>query len=140
MRIYVGTSGWSYSWNPDGLKWYVHHSGFNAVELNMSFYSFPRVKQVERWVAEGSELRWVIKVHRSITHLRKLKPVSIDTWRRFRERFKPLEESIDFYLFQLPPSIVFGEEIINRIKVYSKICDKIAIEPRHKSWFKPDIE
>ncbi|MFP3209319.1 MAG: DUF72 domain-containing protein, partial [Nitrososphaeria archaeon] len=38
MEPYVGTSGWSYAWNPDGLEWYVRNSGLNAVELNSSFY------------------------------------------------------------------------------------------------------
>ena len=37
LRVYVGTSGWAYFWNPDGLDWYVRNSGLNAVELNASF-------------------------------------------------------------------------------------------------------
>ncbi len=139
MEIYIGTSGWKYSWNPDGLKWYVEHSGFNAVELNMSFYSFPREKQVENWKKVGSSLRWAIKVHRSITHIRRLNEKSLQVWKRFRERFRYLEGSIDFYLFQLPPSLTFNETVFKRLVSYSKLCEKIALEPRNKTWFKAEV-
>ena len=139
MRIYVGTSGWRYDWNPDGLRWYVQYSEFNAVELNMSFYSFPREKQVDRWFNEGRKLRWSIKVHRSITHLRRMNEKSIPTWKKFRERFKPMEELIDFYLFQLPPSVTYSKAMHERILKYSEMCGKIAIEPRNKSWFNRDV-
>lgn len=137
--MYIGTSGWRYAWNPNGLKWYVEHSGFNAVELNMSFYSFPREKQVENWKKVGGSLSWAIKVHRSITHMRRLNEKSIPVWKRFRERFRPLEEVIDFYLFQLPPSLSFSETIYRRLADYSRLCEKIALEPRNKTWFTTEV-
>jgi uncharacterized protein YecE (DUF72 family) len=43
MELFVGTSGWFYSWNPDGsFDWFSRFSGLNAVELNMSFYKKAR--------------------------------------------------------------------------------------------------
>ncbi|MGB9785642.1 MAG: DUF72 domain-containing protein [Infirmifilum uzonense] len=135
MKLFVGTSGWVYDWNPDGIEWYVRESGFNAIELNMSFYSFPREENVEEWSKKAHELRWSVKVHRSITHIRKLNEKALPTWKRFLERFKDLEESIDFYLFQLPPSLTFNEKVVKRIELFSATCEKIAIEPRHLSWF-----
>ncbi|RLF07267.1 MAG: DUF72 domain-containing protein [Thermoprotei archaeon] len=143
MRIYIGTSGWNYFWNPDGLRWYVENTRFNSIELNMSFYGFPRPKQVLRWKREGNELRWVIKVHRSITHLRKLSEVSLKTWHKFRDIFKELETNIDYYLFQFPPSLGYSDKILSRILNFHKIGnvgDKMAIEPRHESWFRANIE
>ncbi|RLE90384.1 MAG: DUF72 domain-containing protein, partial [Thermoprotei archaeon] len=74
MEIYVGTSGWMYDWNIGGnLDWYVKFSELNTVELNASFYRFPFRNQVRSWARKGSKLKWAIKVHRSITHYRKLK-------------------------------------------------------------------
>ncbi|MCD6562527.1 MAG: DUF72 domain-containing protein [Thermoproteales archaeon] len=143
MKIYIGTSGWKYFWNPDGLKWYVENTPFNAIELNMSFYSFPRQRQVERWEREGNDLRWVVKVHRSITHMRKMSLKSIATWKKFREVFSPLEQKIDLYLFQFPPSLAFSEKIFERIISYyreGEIGEKMAIEPRHESWFNEKVE
>ena len=50
MEVYVGTSGWACPWNEGGnLKWYVEHTGFNAVELNACFYRFPFRNQVRAW-------------------------------------------------------------------------------------------
>ncbi len=132
----MGTSGWTYSWNPNGLRWYARESGFNAVELNMSFYSFPRQSAVRKWAEEGGELRWAVKVHRSVTHLRRMNEKSLPTWQRFREVFRPLEERIDFYLFQLPPQMAFSEEAERRLRLYAGTCEKIAVEP---SWFREDV-
>lgn len=139
MEIYVGTSGWNYDWNPDGLRWYAEESGFNAIELNMSFYSFPRSSTVIKWLSEGAELRWAVKVHRSITHLRRMNEKSTGTWQKFREVFRPLEEHIDFYLFQLPPQMAFSGEIERRLRLYASVCEKAAVEPRHPSWFSDEV-
>ena len=70
--IFVGTSGWSYNWNlGKSLEWYTNESGLNAIELNMSFYRFPYPNMIKSWAKKGSTLAWIIKVHRSITHLKK---------------------------------------------------------------------
>jgi len=66
--IFIGTSGWLYPWNPKkNLDWYVKYSGFNAVELNASFYRIPTPQQVEKW--RKYEITWAVKVNRKITHL-----------------------------------------------------------------------
>lgn len=102
MKVFVGTSGWLYDWNEDGtLDWYVENSGLNAVELNASFYRFPFQNQVKSWKRKSKSLRWAIKVHRSITHLRKFGERAYDIWDKFKNLFNPLEDLIDFYLFQL---------------------------------------
>jgi uncharacterized protein YecE (DUF72 family) len=74
-EVYVGTSGWSYSWNQgNSLEWYLKHSGLNAIELNMSSYRFPYSNMVKSWATKGKDLARVVKVHRSITHFQKLVP------------------------------------------------------------------
>jgi len=140
--IYVGTSGWSYVWNPDGLEWYARHSGLNAVELNMSFYSYPRARQVERWSRVGGNLRWAVKVHRSITHLRKLGEGCERAWETFKSRFYPLEREglLDFYLFQLPPRLVPSPRLLRRVKRFAEeLGERMALEPRNVAWLSEDI-
>lgn len=139
MLLYVGTSGWKYDWNPNGLEWYSRESGFNAIELNMSFYSFPQKSAVERWSEESGRLRWSIKVHRNITHLRRLNEKAIPTWEKFVSVFEPLEEKIDFYLFQLPPTFQFNNEAKQRLTRFSSLSHKVAVEPRHESWFNKEV-
>ena len=142
MEIYVGTSGWMYDWNLGGsLDWYLANSGLNAVELNASFYRFPFPSQVSSW-ARKNGIRWAVKVHRSITHLRKLSENALGTWRRFHGLFRPLDERVDFYLFQMPPNFSASDENLVRVRRFlaeSGLGRRFAIEFRHKSWFSHEI-
>jgi len=139
VDVYVGTSGWMYDWNEGGsLDWYVEQSGLNAVELNASFYRFPFPSQVKSWAVKGSRLRWAVKVHRSITHVRRMGSAALEVWSRFRERFAPLDSLVDFYLFQLPPSFAASEECVRRLRAFAEACGlgcRMAVEFRHESWF-----
>ncbi len=135
----MGTSGWLYDWNPESsFDWYVAHSGLNAVELNASFYRFPFRNQVLSWARKGGGLRWAVKVNRYVTHIKRLKPEAFNTWVRFHELFKPLDPHIDFYLFQLPPSMARSEESLARVRdfaVRTGLGPRFAVEFRHESWF-----
>ncbi|BDR91554.1 DUF72 domain-containing protein [Vulcanisaeta souniana] len=139
VKVFVGTSGWLYDWNQDStFDWYVRNSGLNAVELNVSFYRFPFRNQVASWARKGAGLRWAVKVHRYVTHVKRLREDALDTWRRFRDLFQPLDPYIDFYLFQMPPSFAYNDENIERISVFAKgsgLSVRLAIEFRHESWF-----
>ena len=141
-QIYVGTSGWMYDWNEDmSLRWYVERSGLNAVELNASFYRFPFRSQVRSWAKVGSGLRWSVKVHRSVTHMRKLGEAALTTWSKFRELMEPLDPLVDFYLLQLPPSFSATEENKERVRRFveeSGLGRRAAVEFRHASWFEGD--
>jgi len=137
-EIYVGTSGWVYDWNPDGLEWYVVASGLNAVELNASFYRFPRSSAVLKWARLGSRLRWAIKVHRGITHSRRLAASAVDLWNKLRSLFEPMEGLIEFYLFQMPPTFSAKPENVERIEGFVAECGlkrRMALEFRHSTWF-----
>ena len=140
IRVFVGTSGWMYDWNPRGnFDWYVRNSGLNAVELNASFYRFPFPNQVASWARKGRTLRWAVKVHRSITHVRRLRETCYETWRRFVELFRPLDPYIDFYLLQLPPTFTASESNIERVRAFARFAGlgpRLAIEFRHESWFR----
>jgi len=142
-EIFVGTSGWLYDWNlGSSLDWYAEFSGLNAVELNASFYRFPYKNQVIGWLRRGGKLRWSIKVHRSITHTSKMGGRALDTWFRFYELFKLLEESIDFFLFQLPPNFSCRGELLDRVGVFyeeSGLKQRFAVEFRHPSCFTEEV-
>jgi uncharacterized protein YecE (DUF72 family) len=138
MEVFIGTSGWAYNWNEGkSLEWYVNHSGLNAIELNMSFYRFPYTNMVKSWSKKGKKLAWVIKVHRSITHFKKLSKQSYIIFKRFQDIFKPLEDLIHYYLLQLPPSF-------NNLDVLDSFidecqCEKLCIEFRNQALFNNEI-
>jgi len=137
MEFFVGTSGWFYFWNKDGsLDWYVANSGLNAVELNMSFYRFPFPNMVKSWVRKGKNLRWSIKVNRLITHRFKFGDRAFESWRRFNDLFMPLESNIDFYLFQLPPSMTpKSAPLIESFAKKTGLEERFALEVRNVEWF-----
>lgn len=137
MEIFVGTSGWSYDWNIGGtLSWYVKHSGLNCIELNASFYRFPFPNQVKSWTIKGRDLRWIIKVNQLITHKFKFNEKAFILWKKFETLFKPLDDIIDFYLFQLPPILSpnYSPKLGYFIKK-SELGPRFALEARNIKWF-----
>jgi len=137
-QIFVGTSGWSYNWNlGKSLEWYTNESGLNAIELNMSFYRFPYPNMIKSWAKKGSTLAWIIKVHHSITHLKKMNKETYSIFKRFKKLFEPMEKNIHYYLLQLPPRFTN----LDRIEKFIDKCgnDKISIEFRNNSMFTDEI-
>ena len=153
-KIRIGTSGYSYSWNkakPDAFEWYIGQ-GFNSVEINYSFYRFPQVTSIKLWRAKApKDFTFSIKVHRSVTHYNRLKkPRSIQLWDEFLKNFEPLENKIDFWLFQMPANFKFKPENLERVKsffnsesIMHQIISrkKAVIEFRDSSWWnEPALE
>jgi uncharacterized protein YecE (DUF72 family) len=148
VGVRIGTSGYTYSWNkakPTPFDWYINQ-GFNSIEINYSFYRFPTSTSLKAWQSKAPEdFTFSIKVHRSITHYNKLKqPRSIELWDEFLEIFEPIEERIDFWLFQMPANFKFKPENLERVKsffsnenIYQRIVTqrKAVIEFRDFSWW-----
>ena len=137
LEYYVGTSGWFYPWNEErNLNWYVANSGLNAVELNASFYRFPFPNMVKSWARKGEGLRWSIKVNRLITHTFKFSDRALQSWKKFQNLFTPLEPSIDFFLFQLPPSMTpKSAPMIESFFEKTQLGERLALEVRNLKWF-----
>ncbi|MCX8189034.1 MAG: DUF72 domain-containing protein [Nitrososphaeria archaeon] len=137
MEIFVGTSGWSYDWNIEGtLSWYVKNSGLNCIELNASFYRFPFPNQVKSWTLKGKSLRWIVKVNQLITHKFKFNEKAFTLWKKFENLFEPLDDVIDFYLFQLPPML--SPQYSKKLEDFIKKCKlgtRFALEVRNIKWF-----
>lgn len=140
--MYIGTSGWFYPWNPNrSLEWYVVESGFNAVELNASFYRFPFPNQVKSWVQKGRTLRWAVKTTRQVTHVHRFDARAYESWQRFYELFAPLDKLVDFYLFQLHPQLDTGVQAkIEKFFERSGLGRRLALECRHPDWFTEKTE
>ncbi len=141
MKIFVGTSGWYYDWNTDlTLDWYIEHSGLNAIELNASFYRFPFPNQVKSWTKKGKPLHWVIKVNRLITHRMRFSEKAFATWQKFLRLFASMDNYIDYFLFQLPPSITpKAQDTIASFLKKAKIAKKCAFEARNEKWFTTEM-
>jgi uncharacterized protein YecE (DUF72 family) len=113
-RLYAGTSGFSYpEWRgdfyPPDLKaeemLAFYGRAFRTVELNNTFYRFPRAEHVAQWrQATPRGFRFAVKVNRVITHVQRLRDVA-ELVRVQLERTAGLEDRRGPLLFQLPPSV-----------------------------------
>jgi uncharacterized protein YecE (DUF72 family) len=141
VDVYIGTSGWNYSWNPKrSLDWYIENTPFNAIEVNSTFYHTPKNQTIKKWLPFTEKLRFVIKVNRSITHLHRFNDKAMGEWNKFYEVFLDLEPFIDYYLFQIPPSIRINYlEKIVKFYEFTKLKEKFAFEPRNIEWFDDNI-
>ena len=138
MDVFVGTSGWSYDWNRGkNLDWYIKNSGLNAVELNAGFYRFPYKNQVAGWAKKGAELHWCIKVHRSVTHQHKFNETARGVYQRFLDLFSPLDPSVDWYIFQAPPSMKHGDRLLQFFNGLP-LLDKCVLEIRNRDLLSDD--
>lgn len=121
--MHVGTSGWSYphwrtAFYPTGLpagRWLSHYAGlFDTVEVNATFYRLPSSAAVERWRdTVPSGFRFAVKGSRLITHARRLQGAEAAT-ETFLERVGLLGDRLGCVLWQLPPGVVPGLDVLDR--------------------------
>ena len=142
--IYIGTSGYFYkNWIGDFypldlpksryFEYYVKF--FNSLELNSTFYRFPKTSTIKSWKYKiKNNFKLSIKANRIITHTKKLN-CNEDYLNKFIETASILQEKLGVILFQLPPSLKYDLERLE--KFVSKLNKnlKYAIEFRNKSWY-----
>ncbi|HEY8296154.1 MAG TPA: DUF72 domain-containing protein [Micrococcaceae bacterium] len=148
MGIYIGTSGWSYDhWRgvlyPPGVpaaRWLEYYSSrFGTVELNGSFYRWPRPAAFEGWrqrLPAGFLLS--VKAPRGLTHAKKLAD-PLQWIGRISQSLEALDGMLASLLVQLPPDL---ERDDGRLEVFlAALPDWIhaTVEFRHPSWIDDDV-
>lgn len=146
--VRIGTAGWSIpkehaaAFPIAGSHLERYGALLNAVEINTSFYRPHRPATYERWAASVPEnFRFAVKVPKAITHERRLEDAS-DLMDRFLSEVGGLGPKLGLLLVQLPPSLGFQPDIADRFLsgLRSRIDGGIVCEPRHASWFTPEVE
>ena len=148
MKIFVGTSGWSYkewkgSFYPEKmaaeemLNFYA--SRFPTVEVNNSFYRIPSEKVLAGWAGQvPPDFRFVLKASRRITHNNRLKDED-GSLGYFLQAINPLGPRLGPTLFQLPPTF---KKDLGRLQAFLDRLPKrwpAAMEFRHESWFDDEV-
>ena len=143
MTIHVGTSGWSYDhWTgvlyPDGmhprerLSRYVEV--FGTVELNASFYRWPRDTAFAGWrrrTPEGFVLS--VKAPRGLTHAKRL--FAPERWaERIAGAWHALGETRGVLLVQLGPQQQRDDARLGYFLARLPSWIRVAVELRHPSW------
>lgn len=141
--IYIGTSGWSYDhWThvlyPEGLpparrlEYYLPH--FHTVELNSSYYHWPRDTTFARWRDRlPADFRLSVKAPRLLTHIQRL--YSPERWlARIQQGLTQLGPQRGVLLVQLPPQMAFDEARLAYFLAQLPPGLETALEFRHPSW------
>ena len=148
MDLLVGTSGFDYrdwrgSFYPRFLKpnerlaYYAEH--FATVELNVTFYRTPSADAFRGWRdAVPDDFRFAVKASRFLTHVRRLEApeASVDY---LMGRIELLGDRLGPVLLQLPPSMAIDLERLDRTLRAFGDRARVAVEPRHRSWFEPGL-
>lgn len=145
MKWHIGCSGFSYKeWKnvfyPPKLpvrKWFSYYSDrFNTLELNFTFYRFPRLPLLQNWYEKSPEyFSFAVKAPRLITHYKQLNDCEgllLDFQTVCREGLK---EKVGPLLFQFPARFTYTPERIERIIASMDPSFVNVVEFRHSSWW-----
>ena len=145
MQYYIGCSGfynkdWKEVFYPKGLpqrKWFEYYcSQFNTLELNTTFYRFPRVEFLQKWYDQSPpDFIFSVKAPRLITHYKQLKDCARLMTDFYTAVNDGLREKLGPVLFQLPSRIVYSEMVLQRI-IESMSSNFInVVEFRNITWW-----
>lgn len=120
------------------FEFYCQH--FNTIELNTTFYRFPRVEFLKNWYQRSpADFTFSVKAPRLITHFKKLKDAQkylLDFYRTVKDG---LQEKAGCLLFQFPANFHFEEERLDRIvNLFDKSLQNV-VEFRHPSWWREHV-
>jgi uncharacterized protein YecE (DUF72 family) len=149
MKWFIGCSGFYYRhWRglfyPEDLpqkEWFRFYcSRFNTVELNTTFYNFPKKELLKSWYSKSpASFNFAVKVPRLITHFKKFVEVDTLITEFYDVVIEGLKEKLGTILFQLPPSLSYSEEKLLQITAAINPSVDNVIEFRHASWWNKNV-
>lgn len=146
--IRIGTAGWAIPaqhaarFRGDGSHLQRYSHVLTCAEINTSFYRPHRRSTYERWAASTPpSFRFAVKIPKQLTHTQRLED-SAAVLDRFGEEVSGLGRKLAVVLVQLPPSLVFDEDVGERFfaALRDRVNVSIACEPRHRSWFEAHVD
>jgi len=143
MTVRVGTSGWSYDhWDgvlyPPGMPAWdrlgVYASEFDTVELNASFYRWPRQSTFASWRRRlPPGFRMSVKASRGLTHAKRL--YAPEAWSdRIARSWHELGDKREVVLVQLRPDQERDDARLDWFLGTLPGWVRVAVELRHPSW------
>jgi uncharacterized protein YecE (DUF72 family) len=149
MKWHIGCSGFHYrNWKPEfypkevpqrlWFEYYTNH--FNSLEVNNTFYKFPKIESLESWYKRSPEdFLFTIKVPRLITHFKKFVEVKSLLDEFYLTVSKGLKEKLGSVLFQLPPDLQYSEFKLKQITSQLSKDFINVVEFRHESWWNENV-
>ncbi|MFI7481903.1 DUF72 domain-containing protein [Kocuria sp. M1R5S2] len=148
MGWHIGTSGWSYDhWEhvlyppgtPPARRLEIYTRTFSTVELNASFYRWPRNSTFAGWNTRlPPGFRMSVKAPRGLTHAKKL--YSPEVWtERIAASWHELHDRRAVLLVQLPPTLARDDARLEHFLAGLPGWIRVAVEFRHDSWVHPEV-
>ena len=149
MKIYVGTSGYSYKeWKgifypekispKEMLRFYGERLG--AVEINNTFYRMPAERVLTSWADQvPADFVFAFKAPQVITHIRRLKGVEEETGYLLRT-LTVLGKRLGPVLFQFPKTFKADPEVFKAFLGLLPATISCAFELRSQSRLDPKIQ
>lgn len=149
MEWHIGCSGFHYAhWKggfyPEGLaqknwfRFYAEH--FCTLELNVTFYRFPRVPVLRNWYDQApADFRFSVKAPKVITHYKQFHgtvDMLTDFYTTIREG---LQEKLGPVLFQFSPRFRYNEERLARVLDQLDPGFDNVLEFRHADWWREEV-
>jgi len=146
-NIYIGTSGFSFDdWigevYPHNIKkdamltYYEKVLGFEALEVNYTYYAMPTQKTMASFMRKTSRnFYFTVKAYKGLTHERE--DSLEDQCKRFKDGIAPLGENLKALLFQFPYTFLPEKKTIDYLKTLRKNFhdNNIIAEFRNVRWF-----
>ncbi|MUN64818.1 DUF72 domain-containing protein [Kocuria sediminis] len=148
MGWHIGTSGWSYDhWEhvlyppgtPRAGRLARYAEVFSTVELNASFYRWPRESTFAGWNRRlPPGFRMSVKAPRGLTHAKRL--YAPETWaRRIAASWHELRDRRGVLLVQLAPTHARDDARLDWFLAALPDWIQVVVEFRHDSWVHPEV-
>ena len=146
--IRIGTAGWSIPraaalrFDSQGTHLQRYSRRLRCAEINSSFYRPHTVGTYAKWRDNTpQDFRFAVKIPRTITHDLKLQNAR-EPFVTFLAQTDGLTEKRGPILLQLPPSLPFVAAVVTQFLelVREMYTGPIVCEPRHATWFSPEVE
>ena len=148
-KWWIGCSGFHYKeWKevfyPKSIpqtKWFEYYcQHFNTIELNTTFYRFPRPEALQSWQQRSlDDFKFSVKGPRLISHYK----IFIDCERLlgdfYASVYEGLGDKLGCVLFQLPKRLLYSDEVLNRIIENLDPTFDNVLEFRDKSWWNKKV-
>jgi uncharacterized protein YecE (DUF72 family) len=148
MKIYTGTSGYSYKeWKgafyPEKIspREMLHAYGerLNTVEINNTFYHMPTEKMLSSWAEQvNSNFVFALKAPQVITHWKRLRNVGSETEYLFRS-LTTLGRKLGPVLFQFPKTFPANAAALTELLALVPDTALCAFEFRNPSWLGGEV-
>jgi uncharacterized protein YecE (DUF72 family) len=122
-------------------KWFEYYCRhFNTIELNVTFYRFPRPEALQSWYNRSPwDFKFSVKAPQLITHFKIFKECERMLGDFYASVYEGLHEKLGCVLFQMPSRITYSQEVLERIIENLNPSFDNVVEFRDITWWNKKV-